>query len=86
MTAGKVGYQGPTTAKPNPTYNEVCSGRTGHVEVYDLNFEGDAKTYENLCRHFFMFHDATTLNQQGNDRGSQYASAIFCYDDAQVLL
>jgi peptide methionine sulfoxide reductase MsrA len=54
------------------------------VEVYDFTFNGEAETYENIVKHFFMFHDPTTLNQQGNDRGTQYASAIFCYDSKQV--
>lgn len=62
----------------------MCGGQTQHVEVYDLSYEGNEKTYEDLIKHFFMFHDPTTLNQQGNDRGTQYASAIFCYDDKQV--
>ncbi len=54
------------------------------MEVYNLKFDGDAKTYEDLVKHFFMFHDPTTLNQQGNDMGTQYASAIFCSDQKQV--
>lgn len=112
VLSGKVGFMGPTSAKKNPTYEEVnsslkyccphhisrsyhvcllvfvvsqvCSGETQHVEVYNLEFEGDEQTYEDLVKHFFMFHDPTTLNQQGNDRGSQYASAIFCSDRNQV--
>jgi peptide-methionine (S)-S-oxide reductase len=63
---------------------QVCTGNTQQVEVYDLTFEGDESTYENLVKHFYSFHDPTTLNQQGNDRGTQYASAIFCHDEAQV--
>lgn len=63
----------------------MCTGTTQHVEVYDLTFEGDEKTYEDLVKHFYSFHDPTTPNQQGNDRGTQYASAIFCHDDKQVL-
>lgn len=62
----------------------MCSGTTGQVEVYDFEYDGDEKAYENLVRHFYMFHDPTTLNRQGNDRGTQYASAIFCYDKQQV--
>lgn len=54
------------------------------MEVYDLTFEGGEKAYEDLVKHFFMFHDPTTLNRQGNDRGTQYASAIFTYDEKQV--
>ena len=63
---------------------QVCTGQTQHVEVYNLKFDGDEKTYEDLVKHFFMFHDPTTLNQQGNDMGTQYASAIFCSDQKQV--
>lgn len=86
VTKGKVGFMSAlASATPNPTYKEVCSGQTGFVEVYDLSFEGEdlEKTYESLCRHFFTFHDPTTFNRQGNDRGTQYASAIFCYDSKQ---
>lgn len=64
----------------------MCTGATQHVEVYDLEYSGDESTYENLVRHFFMWHDPTTINQQGNDRGTQYASAVFCYDDAQMRI
>jgi peptide-methionine (S)-S-oxide reductase len=52
--------------------------------VYQLEFEGNDKTYEDLVKHFFMFHDPTTLNRQGNDVGTQYASVIYVYDDKQV--
>jgi methionine-S-sulfoxide reductase len=75
---------GPPGAKKNPTYREVCMGNTGQVEVYDCIFDGKEETYEKLLKHFFAFHDPTTMNSQGNDRGTQYASAIFCYDDKQV--
>jgi peptide-methionine (S)-S-oxide reductase len=67
-----------------PVFSEVCGGDTQHVEVYDFEFEGDNTTYEELVKHFYKFHDPTTLNRQGNDKGTQYASAIFCYDDEQV--
>lgn len=83
---GAVGFMGPTTAKANPTYREVCSGQTGHVEVYDCEFTGGDATYEKLVRHFYMFHDPTTLNRQGNDVGTQYASVIFCYDANQEAI
>jgi peptide-methionine (S)-S-oxide reductase len=52
--------------------------------VYQLEFEGNEKTYEDLVKHFFMFHDPTTLNRQGNDAGTQYASVIYVHDDKQV--
>jgi peptide-methionine (S)-S-oxide reductase len=71
-------------AKANPSYREVCGGKTGYVEVYDCEFDGDETTYEQMVKHFYMFHDPTTMDRQGNDRGTQYASAIFCYDDKQV--
>lgn len=70
---GKVGFMGPTSAKENPTYQEVCSGITGHVEVYNLKYTGGAETYESLVKFFFQFHDPTTLNRQGNDQGTQYS-------------
>jgi len=77
---------GPEGSKSNPTYREVCTGKTGHVEVYDFEFEGDEKTFEDLCKHFYMWHDPTTMNRQGNDRGTQYASAVFCYDETQKAI
>ena len=81
---GKVGFMGTTgKEKENPTYREVCSGTTGHVEVYDFSYEGDETTYEELCKYFFSFHDPTTLNRQGNDVGTQYASIIFYYNEKQ---
>eukprot|EP01041_Mallomonas_annulata_P005097 gene5097-10197_t len=83
ILSGAVGFMGPPTAKANPTYREVCGGNTGHVEVYDFTFKGDESTYENLVKFFFSFHDPTTMDRQGNDRGSQYASVIYCYDDKQ---
>jgi len=76
-----VGFMHPNAnAPPNPSYRDVCSGRTGYVEVYDCELtEGfdNAETYEKLLKHFFTFHDPTTLDKQGNDRGSQYGSVIF---------
>lgn len=83
MIKGKVGFMGPKGSKPNPTYKEVCSGSTGHVEVYDLSYKGGEDMYREIVKFFFQFHDPTTQNQQGNDKGTQYASAIFCYDDTQ---
>lgn len=84
-----VGFMGPESAKANPTYREVCSGKTGHVEVLDVEWQDiegkdGAETYENLIRFFFSFHDPTTFNRQGNDVGTQYASVIFVYDQLQL--
>ena len=84
---GKVGFMSPDpNAVKNPTYRDVCTGRTSHVEVYDLEYDGNEDSYRSLCKFFFMFHDPTTLNRQGNDRGTQYASAIFYYDDKQKAI
>lgn len=74
---------GPESCPKNPSYEDVCTGATGHVEVYDFDFAGNEATYEDLVRFFFQFHDPTTLNKQGNDKGTQYASVIYCYDDIQ---
>lgn len=81
---GAVGFMGPENAPANPTYRQVCNGDTGHVEVYDFEFSGGPAYYEELVKFFFQFHDPTTFNRQGNDRGSQYASVIYCYSDQQV--
>jgi len=84
IKSGMVGFMNPDpNGQKKPSYREVCTGRTGHVEVYDFEWTGDATTYENMVKFFFQFHDPTTLDRQGNDRGTQYASAIFCYDEEQ---
>jgi peptide-methionine (S)-S-oxide reductase len=76
-----VGYAGGTT--PNPTYEEVCSGRTGHAEVVLVVFEPQVVTYEELLKLFWEAHDPTQGMRQGNDVGTQYRSAIHTYSDAQ---
>ena len=63
VTNGFVGFIGPSDAPKNPTYKDVCSGQTGHVEVYRFDFEGGSEMYENLVRYFFQFHDPTTMNK-----------------------
>jgi peptide-methionine (S)-S-oxide reductase len=76
-----VGYSGGYT--PNPTYGEVCSGRTGHAEVVLVVYDPEKVSYEELLRTFWEQHDPTTPNRQGNDVGTQYRSAIYVFDDSQ---
>jgi peptide-methionine (S)-S-oxide reductase len=76
-----VGYAGGFT--PNPTYEEVCSGRTGHAEVVLVAYRPDEISYEELLRLFWEGHDPTQGMRQGNDVGTQYRSAIYLASDAQ---
>ena len=80
---GQVGFMGPKGSKENPTYKEVCTGETGQVEVYHFEYEGGAEMYERLVKYFFQFHDPTTPNRQENDKGTQYASVIYVFDEEQ---
>jgi peptide-methionine (S)-S-oxide reductase len=75
------GYMGGPVA--NPSYEQVCSGQTGHAEVVQVHFDPALIGYRDLLEVFFAIHDPTTLNRQGNDRGSQYRSAIFCHTEEQ---
>ena len=75
------GYMGGHT--PNPDYDQVCSGRSGHAEVIQIQFDPASISYETLLQVFFSIHDPTTLNRQGADEGTQYRSIILTTSDAQ---
>ncbi len=77
----KVGYTGGTLARP--TYKLICTGITGHAEGVQITFDPAKLTYEEVLGYFFRLHDPTTLNQQHNDRGTQYRSAIFYTSEEQ---
>jgi len=75
------GYMG--GANPDPSYEEVCTGRSGHAEVVQLAFDPAIVSFREILEVFFVIHDPTTLNQQGNDVGTQYRSAIFYHSPEQ---
>ena len=77
-----VGYAAGLT--PNPTYEEVCTGRTGHNEVVRVVFDPDVVSYKALLKLFWEAHDPTQGMRQGNDQGTQYRSGIYCYSDQQM--
>ncbi|MES9992432.1 MAG: peptide-methionine (S)-S-oxide reductase MsrA [Candidatus Thiodiazotropha sp.] len=79
-----VGYAGGFT--PNPTYEEVCSGLTGHNEVVRIVFDPEAISYQSLLEHFWEGHDPTQGMRQGNDVGTQYRSGIYTFDEGQHSL
>ncbi len=81
VTDAAVGYMGGSLA--NPTYDDVCTDRTGHAEVVQLDYDPAIVSYEELLRVFFDLHDPTSLNRQGPDYGKQYRSVIFFYDADQ---
>lgn len=84
VVATAVGYAGGQLAQP--TYKQVCTDRTGHAEVVELEFDPAQTDYEALVRYFFELHDPTTLNRQGEDVGTQYRSVIFCHSAEQQTI
>lgn len=77
----QVGYTGGETQ--NPVYDTVKTGSTGHAEAIEIEFDSHKITYEEILEFFFIMHNPTTLNQQGNDKGSQYRSEIFYHSEEQ---
>ena len=78
------GYTGGKTE--NPTYEEICTGTTGHAEVCQIQYDPEIISFESLLSVFWQTHDPTTLNRQGNDVGTQYRSAVFFHDEEQEKL
>lgn len=76
-----VGYSGGSTE--NPTYKEVCTGTTGHIEVIQVQFDPKIISYQNILKYFFELHDPTQVDGQHNDIGTQYLSAIFTSNEKQ---
>lgn len=77
------GYMG--GSQPNPSYRDVCTGRTGHAEVVQLTFDPEVTAYRDILEVFFAMHDPTTRDRQGNDVGTQYRSVIFYHSDGQRM-
>lgn len=75
VSSTRVGYMGGT--KENPSYEEVCTGKTLHAEMVEVNFNPALISYTRLCQEFWVMHDPTSLNQQGGDIGTQYRSSIY---------
>lgn len=80
----KVGYSGGNTK--NPTYEDVCSGNTEHVEVVQIEFDEQTISYKEILDHFWLCHDPTQIDRQGPDVGRQYRSSIFFFSNDQKLL
>ena len=78
------GYSGGRSV--NPTYQEICTGRSGHAEVIRVTFDPSLLSYREILDVFFTIHDPTTLNRQGNDRGTQYRSVIYYHSEDQKII
>jgi peptide-methionine (S)-S-oxide reductase len=83
VVATAVGYEG--GSYQNPSYQDVCTGHTGHAEVVEITYDPARVPYDDLLNVFWTHHDPTTLNRQGPDRGTQYRSAIFYHDESQRI-
>ena len=81
VRSAESGYAGGKS--PNPTYDDVCGGRTGHAEVVRIEFDPEELSFEDLLRVFFTIHDPTTKDRQGNDVGTQYRSVVFAQSAEQ---
>lgn len=81
VTKTTAGYEGGTL--PNPSYQDVCTDRTGHAEVVEVEYDPARVSYEDLLEVFWKIHDPTQLNRQGPDVGTQYRSVIFVHDEEQ---
>lgn len=81
MASVTSGYAGGTV--PDPTYEQVCTGRTGHAEVVQVMFDEQVLSYHDLLTLFFAIHDPTTVDRQGADVGTQYRSIVLCHDAGQ---
>ena len=79
-----VGYMGGTTE--NPSYEAICTGRTGHAEMVKVEFDSDLLSYQRLLEEFWTMHDPTSLNAQGGDIGTQYRSSIYTTDAEQMQI